>query len=158
MKPAIAAKATEIKNHADALKTQADALLTEFVERAESLQSQAIRRAVVTGGALRSDAVVAACDAGAAALTEASRRLDGKEGTDGVVEKLRGWTQSLAKTKDAANTPAIEGYDSLNVRDVVAALPSLSLWQVEQVRRHEEMHKNRVTVLRACNERLQLAA
>jgi hypothetical protein len=154
----ITEKTAALKTQAYALKSQADTLIQDLAQRAESLQFQAARDISITGGTLKLGAVTRACDIGTAALEGATRRLEGKEGAETATEKLRDWTRSLSEAKSTVRELSIESYDTLNVREVNAALPGLSSWQVEQVRRFEADHKNRVTVMRACAQQLKLAA
>lgn len=63
-----------------------------------------------------------------------------------------------AVAKDVAikvEIAVIEGYDEMNVKDIVALLPSLSKEKLQEVRAYEAANKNRVTVLREIDTMLE---
>ena len=53
---------------------------------------------------------------------------------------------------------AIEDYDSLNVKQATQRLDELGDAEVEQIRRYEEANKNRSTLLRHVDERLETSS
>jgi hypothetical protein len=55
---------------------------------------------------------------------------------------------------EAPAEPPFEGYDEMNVDDVIKHLAGMDGDRLVQVRTHEAAHKNRVTVLRVIDERL----
>lgn len=50
----------------------------------------------------------------------------------------------------------VEGYDTLTAKEIVAMLDSLQVADLVEIKRYEEAHENRVTVLREVNQRLEL--
>lgn len=50
--------------------------------------------------------------------------------------------------KQALQSPSIEDYDGLNVKQVNSELESLDYYQLQKLRTYEQAHKNRVTILR----------
>jgi hypothetical protein len=55
---------------------------------------------------------------------------------------------------EAVGAAPVDDYDSLNVREVSKALPDLGYVELLRLRRYEETHKNRKTVITAVNQAL----
>ena len=55
---------------------------------------------------------------------------------------------------ETAPAPPVEGFDDLNVKQVIARIASLDRQALKDVRAYEEAHKNRLTVLREIDRRL----
>lgn len=54
----------------------------------------------------------------------------------------------------SAEVPSIANYDELNVEEIINLLSPLDTIQLRVIRKHEVAHKNRVTVLRAIDQKL----
>lgn len=72
-----------------------------------------------------------------------------------IDEKLAARDQIPAEVQEAVLSNPIPGYDEMNAPEVEAALSTLDLVQLGSVRAYEMAHKNRVTVLRALDEKLE---
>ena len=64
-------------------------------------------------------------------------------------EQLERKAATFTDLESKLHRPGIEDYDELNVRQVSDALEGLDAWELTKVRRYEEQHKNRKTVLGA---------
>jgi hypothetical protein len=62
--------------------------------------------------------------------------------------------EALAERRAQLERPAVERYDELNVSQVARALDTLSRYELMKLRDYERAHKNRVTVLREVERRL----
>jgi hypothetical protein len=70
------------------------------------------------------------------------------------IDRLEGLRQSLNAVVTGVSHPGVEGYDALNVGAVKDALEGLSLYEIHKVGLYEAEHKNRVTVLRRVEAKL----
>ena len=85
------------------------------------------------------------------------------QGTVESVEprETRGVTEAVEPAGERTEVQTGEGdlpladYDSLNVREVSESLAELSVEEVEQLRRYEAVNKNRSTLLRRFDERIE---
>lgn len=68
--------------------------------------------------------------------------------------QLRETAKAAEQAGKAVNLPPIADYDELNVKQVNEALEGLTAYELEKVRAYETAHKNRVTVLREVERRL----
>jgi transketolase len=76
-----------------------------------------------------------------------------------VVEDIQvngnGAVASAAEVKESVINAVWAGYDEMNVKDIVAGLESLSPENLVKVREYEAETKNRITVLREIDARMQ---
>lgn len=136
-------------------KTRLNQLQTELTERAEKLRNQfTIQQDLILGRVRETsyDQFYSWSGAATRAAAEASERLPllGKK----LQASLNERAEQLDAARDALSRPALEGYDELNVREITAALENLSAYEIEKIRLYEQANKNRVTVIRAADERL----
>ncbi len=71
---------------------------------------------------------------------------------NGVVKAA---TESVAEATESVINAVWAGYDEMNVKDIVAGLESMSPEDLGKVRAYETETKNRITVLREIDARLQ---
>lgn len=105
-------------------------------------------------GRLRDASLTTIYEFGANTLDRAAELSDRVPVVRGGAEGLRKRAESLKDAGEAVQKPPIEDYDELNVKQVADALDGLSAYELEKVRRYEEAHKNRVTVLRDVESRI----
>ena len=86
------------------------------------------------------------------------------ERAHGLLARADGWP-AVGRLAGAANrlvdrllTVPVEGWDELNAKKAIAAVENLDRRGLLVVRRHELRTKNRVTVLRAIDQRLATPA
>lgn len=70
-------------------------------------------------------------------------------------ERLERCAAFWGERERLVDAPSLEGYDELNVKQVNAALDSLDVYQLEKLRAYEAANKNRVTILREVERRLE---
>lgn len=90
-------------------------------------------------------------------------RTNALERAHGLLERADDWP-AVGRIAGAANRllgrflqVPVEGWDDLNAKKAIAAVEELDRAGLLAVRRHEVETKNRVTVLRAIDQRLALA-
>jgi len=72
-----------------------------------------------------------------------------------VVSRVTGAAGKLVhRGLEAIGAPPVAEYDGLNVREVTSALPDLGYVELLRLRRYEETHKNRKTVITAVDKAL----
>ena len=72
-----------------------------------------------------------------------------------VVSRVTDAAEKLVhKGLEAVGAPPLDDYDSLNVREVNGTLHDLGYVELLRLRRYEETHKNRKTVINAANQAL----
>jgi hypothetical protein len=81
--------------------------------------------------------------------SEAERRAEEVEKSTNEAERSSSESESRAD-----DDPPLADFDSLNVKQAAQRLEELGNTEVEQLRRYEEAHKNRSTLLRRMDERL----
>ena len=124
-------------------------LADTVTQRVSDARRQATQRADLRLGSLREGALTSALSAGSAALGGIATSARALPFSENVCDALDTKANALAERERALTQPAIEGYDELNVREVGEALSALNAWGLQKVRRYEEAHKNRKTVLGA---------
>ncbi len=92
--------------------------------------------------------------AGASTLSTAAELLDKVPFARDSAAPLREGARVAEQAGAAVNLPPVADYDALNVGQVSDALDGLSAYELQKVRRYEAAHKNRVTVLRDIDGRL----
>lgn len=112
-----------------------DRIRTESLERLFTVSEAALRRC--------------------AELLERAARLRALKRLDPSAQNLIDRAEALAQAREALHRPDIENYDELNVSAVNDELAELSAYELERVREYEAEHKNRVTVLREIDRRLE---
>ena len=70
-------------------------------------------------------------------------------------ERLERCAAFWGERERSVDAPALEGYDDLNVKQVNASLDDLDVYQLEKLRAYEAANKNRVTILREVERRLE---
>ena len=80
-------------------------------------------------------------------------RVDGK----GAVEVVEQVGATIVETAQNAFDGVWKGYDELSVKDITAELDKMELMKLQLVREYEAANKNRVTVLREIDAKLQAA-
>lgn len=120
----------------------------EVSDQSTRLRKQFEQRSSMVAGRLLDVSLERLYDAGATTLSTAANWLDKVAVAREGAEQLRESAKAAAKAKTAITLPPIENYDDLNVKEVNEALGGLSAYELDKVRRYEEAHKNRVTVLR----------
>jgi len=101
-----------------------------------------------------SDSVQSAVDTarsnGVSAMT--SMKIETPASVEDAMEKATGSVQS---TVDSALNKLWRGYDELGVKEIIAGLEGKSMSTLEKVRAHEINGKNRVTVVREIDAKMQ---
>lgn len=120
----------------------------EVSDQSLRLRKQFEQRSSMVAGRLRDASLERLYDAGATTLSTAADLLDKVAVARDSAEQLRESAKAAAQAKSAVNLPPIANYDELNVQQVKDELQSLSSYGLDKVRRYEEAHKNRVTLLR----------
>lgn len=72
----------------------------------------------------------------------------------GPAERIQKTLNEVREKRLAIRKPAIENYDSLNVKQVVAEIDALSLFDLQKTVAYELANKNRKTVLEALERKL----
>lgn len=92
------------------------------------------------------------------ALERASELVD-RAASLPVLEKVGPSAKSLLETVEkATTTPPMEGYDELNVREIMKGLHELDRFGLLRVQRHETAGKHRKTVLDAIEREVERRA
>ncbi len=131
----------------DELQQQAHARLDAARQAIALLRSRALREAVVRGHDAREQAA-ALCDDPLGRWADALVARGVPTLMRARLDSLRAWLSA----------PPLADLDEQTAKALAATVAEMPLWQVEAIRRHEAAHKARVTVLRACEARLGVAA
>jgi uncharacterized protein with von Willebrand factor type A (vWA) domain len=126
----------------------------EVSDQSTRLRKQFEERSSVVSGRLRDASLERLYEAGATTLSTAAELLAKVSGAQQGAEQLREGAKAAEQAKASVQLPAIDNYDDLNVGQVKEALDGLSAYQLDKVRRYEKAHKNRVTVLRELDQRI----
>jgi hypothetical protein len=91
-----------------------------------------------------------------------SRRSRRGRSGSGVREELRSIIRESVRRSEAGQKAItgvqIEGYDELNVGEIVERLDNLSAEELQRVRAYEQRNKNRDTLLKQIDRRINAAS
>jgi uncharacterized protein YukE len=130
-------------------------LQTELTERVGALREDVWRRQQIATGRLRDESLQTVYGLKGAAFGRAANLLQSIPSLDQPAKQLRDIADDARAAEDAIARPPIDDYDNLNVKEVTDAIGELDLWSLQKVRDYEAANKNRVTVLRAVDARLE---
>lgn len=150
------------------LKQQASARQQQFQQQREQLVRELVvyqRREQLKLMQLRDQGIERALDLGQQVLAQAIARLERLELAYPAVAQVRlvavghkqleAWRAQVATLIERLSQPGIEGYDGLNVKQVNDHLDELDAYGLSKLRFYERANKNRVTVLREVERRLE---
>lgn len=80
------------------------------------------------------------------------------EAVDKTTEAVKETADAVAEKVESAFDAVWKGYDELSVKDITAGLDKFDTATLEKVREYEAANKNRVTVLREIDAKLQAVA
>ncbi|MFP4596717.1 MAG: hypothetical protein ACOC9W_02885 [Persicimonas sp.] len=123
-------------------------------ERSVRLRDELEERSTEVTGRLRDASLTKLYGVGATTLSRAAELADKVPSLRDSANELRQKAEAAQEASEAVQRPPIANYDELNVGEVSEALDGLSAYDLEKVRRYETAHKNRVTVLRDVEQRL----
>lgn len=121
----------------------------DLTDRLDALRRTAVRKAQLVAGESRARGLGAVYAATATALDAAATAAKTLPGASGFAQTLETRAQEATARGAELTQPPIANYDELNVKEVCAQLDELDAWQLTQVKRYEEAHKQRKTVLGA---------
>lgn len=149
-------------------KQQATARQLQFQQQREQLVRELVmyqRREQLKLMQLRDQGIERALDLGQQVLTQAIVRLERMELARPALAKVRlvavghkqleVWREQVAAFIERLSSPGIDGYDGLNVKQVNDHLDGLDTYGLSKLRFYERANKNRVTVLREVERRLE---
>ncbi len=137
---------------------------TQVAQNNMQAASQATQQGVQAAGQAAQQSVQAASQAAsqsAQAATQAGQQ-SAETASQTAQQNQQAANQAVrAGAREAerlASAVPIEGYDELNVGEIVARLDSLSAEELEQVRQYEQSNKNRSTLIEQINDRSNSAS
>ncbi|MFU8805935.1 MAG: hypothetical protein ACNA8W_19135 [Bradymonadaceae bacterium] len=125
-------------------------LQNNLVHKGQELEN----KSTVVTGRWRDASLTTIYELGATTLSTAAQWTDKVPGLRTGAKSLRERAEALHVAGASVQQPPIANYDELNVRQIGEALEGLSAYELDKVRRYEEAHKNRVTILRGVERRL----
>lgn len=126
-----------------------------FNTKLDALKRTSAQRADIAIGTLRDRGLDLVYSTSAAAVDGAATVGRVLPFATELAKRLEHRAERLTERGAALNAPRIEDYDELNVKQVCEALDGLGAWELSKVRRYEEEHKNRKTVLGAIERLLR---
>jgi hypothetical protein len=137
----VAKLAEKAQSGAGDLYKSAESYAEDFAKKAEKTFAQVVRRNPEVAAVVEDIAV------------------DAKAATKSVTVGARKAVDSVATDVEAVVESAVEaiwkGYDELGVKDIVAGLDNMDMKRLEELRKYEAGSKNRVTVMREIDARMQ---
>lgn len=118
-------------------------------------QALKIRRELeLKQGALKDESMDAALEIGEQALSRVASIADKAGLSPDKTEFLRTGVADLATKRAELNQPGLEGYDSMNVKSVLAEISDLEPNELMKIARYEAQNKKRKTIIREIERRL----
>jgi len=137
-----------------------EAKLNQGRKRLEELQDDVARRAARiqrgierSQGRLRDQGLDRAYALGGTALQTVAD-VTGKVGLKKTGKALEREAKELEVARESISKPPIADYDELNVKQVIAELDALSVYELDKLAAYEKAHKDRKTVAREVERRL----
>ena len=139
-----------------------ESLQEDLMEGKDNMREQSARlrhrfeeRSSDVAGRMRDASLTTIYEFGATTFTRAAELGDKAPMVKEGAVRLRQTAEALEEAREAVSRPAIADYDNLNVKEVAQALDGLSNYELEKVRRYEAANKDRVTVLRDIEQRIE---
>ncbi len=133
---------------------------TQVAQNNMQAASQATQQGVQAAGQAAQQGVQAASQAAsqsAQAVGQAGQQA-AQTANQTAQQNAQSVQEGTSNVQRAIAEVPIQGYDELNVGEIVARVDSLSTEELEQVREYEQRNKNRSTLLEQLNERLDSAS
>ena len=123
------------------------ARLGELERRLAKVPDRLRTRGIMLSGAVREELPARVAEWAAGQLKRVEPELAGVSALQPVARVVKDGADRLQEAGAAWSRPPIDGYDEMNVHQKRAALAGLDAWGLEKVRRYEQAHKARKTVL-----------